>query len=43
MIPKMMRAAVVQTAKLEDINQVFEDMKKGDITGRVVLQIANPY
>ncbi|MBD1362409.1 alcohol dehydrogenase AdhP [Mucilaginibacter sp. ZT4R22] len=34
--------AAVHTAKLEDINKIFEDMKKGDITGRIVLQIATP-
>jgi propanol-preferring alcohol dehydrogenase len=34
--------AEVHTARLEDINKVFEDMKKGDITGRIVLQIATP-
>jgi len=33
--------ADIHTAKLEDINQIFDDMRKGDITGRVVLQIAS--
>jgi propanol-preferring alcohol dehydrogenase len=32
--------ANIHLAKLEDINRVFDDMRKGDITGRVVLQIA---
>jgi propanol-preferring alcohol dehydrogenase len=32
--------ATVHTAKLEDINSVFDDMKKGEIEGRVVLEIA---
>jgi propanol-preferring alcohol dehydrogenase len=32
--------ADIHTAKLENINQIFDDMRKGDITGRVVLQIA---
>jgi propanol-preferring alcohol dehydrogenase len=32
--------ADIHTAKLEDINQIFDDMRRGDITGRVVLQIA---
>jgi propanol-preferring alcohol dehydrogenase len=32
--------ADIHIAKLEDINQIFDDMRKGDITGRVVLQIA---
>jgi propanol-preferring alcohol dehydrogenase len=32
--------ANVTTAKLEDINEVFEQMKKGEIDGRVVLEIA---
>jgi propanol-preferring alcohol dehydrogenase len=34
--------ASVHPAKLEDINKVFDDMRNGDINGRVVLQIANP-
>jgi len=33
--------ADIHIAKLEDINQVFDDMRKGVITGRVVLQIAD--
>ncbi|WPX22979.1 MULTISPECIES: alcohol dehydrogenase AdhP [unclassified Mucilaginibacter] len=33
--------ADVHTAKLEDINNIFDDMRKGIITGRVVLQIAS--
>ena len=33
--------ANIRTAKLADINKVFDDMRKGDITGRVVLQIAD--
>ena len=33
--------ANIHTAKLEDINKIFDDMRKGDITGRVVLQIAS--
>ncbi|MET3980251.1 D-arabinose 1-dehydrogenase-like Zn-dependent alcohol dehydrogenase [Mucilaginibacter sp. UYP25] len=32
--------ATVHTAKLEDINSVFDEMKKGEIEGRVVLEIA---
>jgi alcohol dehydrogenase, propanol-preferring len=31
--------AVVKTAKLEDINSVFDQMKKSEINGRVVLEI----
>lgn len=34
--------ATVHPTKLENINDVFEDMKKGDIEGRVVLEIAKP-
>jgi propanol-preferring alcohol dehydrogenase len=34
--------ATVHAAKLEDINSVFDNMKKGLIDGRVVLQIAKP-
>jgi alcohol dehydrogenase, propanol-preferring len=34
--------ATVHKAKLEDINKVFETMKKGEIEGRMVLEIANP-
>lgn len=33
--------ANIHTAKLEDINKIFDDMRKGDVTGRVVLQIAS--
>ncbi len=32
--------ATVHAAKLEDINTVFESMKKGEIDGRIVLQIS---
>lgn len=32
--------ANVTAAKLEDINDVFEQMKKGEIDGRIVLEIA---
>ena len=32
----------VHPAKMEDINNVFADMKKGAIEGRVVLEIATP-
>ena len=32
----------VDAAKLEDINSVFDNMKKGDISGRMVLEIAKP-
>lgn len=32
--------ATVKSARLEDINIVFEEMKKGDISGRMVLEIA---
>ena len=32
--------ATVTSAKLEDVNDVFEKMKKGQIEGRVVLEIA---
>ena len=34
--------ATVHAAKLEDINTVFDEMKKGDIQGRRVLEIAKP-
>jgi propanol-preferring alcohol dehydrogenase len=34
--------ATVHAAKLEDINSIFDQMKKGEIEGRVVLQIAQP-
>jgi len=34
--------ATVKPVKLEDINTVFDDMKKGDISGRMVLEIAKP-
>lgn len=34
--------ATIHTRKLEDINAVFEEMKKGEIQGRVVMEIAKP-
>lgn len=34
--------ATVHVAKLEDINLVFDKLKKGEIEGRIVLEIANP-
>jgi propanol-preferring alcohol dehydrogenase len=34
--------ATVRPTKLEDINTVFDEMKKGEIEGRVVLEIARP-
>jgi len=34
--------ATVRPTKLEDINAVFDEMKKGEIEGRVVLEIAEP-
>ncbi|HWZ04307.1 MAG TPA: hypothetical protein VNX40_11905, partial [Mucilaginibacter sp.] len=34
--------ATVHAAKLEDINSVLDEMKKGKIDGRVVLEIAKP-
>jgi len=34
--------ATVHAAKLEDINSVFDEMKKGEIEGRRVLEIATP-
>jgi propanol-preferring alcohol dehydrogenase len=34
--------ATVHPKKLEDINLIFDEMKKGDIQGRVVLEIAKP-
>jgi len=34
--------ATIKTARLEDINTVFDEMKKGDISGRMVLEIAKP-
>jgi propanol-preferring alcohol dehydrogenase len=34
--------ATVHTTTLENINQVFDDMKKGAIEGRMVLEIAKP-
>jgi propanol-preferring alcohol dehydrogenase len=34
--------ATVHAAKLEDINAIFDQMKKGEIAGRIVLQIADP-
>ncbi len=33
--------ATVTTSKLEDVNTVFDKMKKGEIEGRIVLDIAN--
>jgi propanol-preferring alcohol dehydrogenase len=33
--------ANVHSGKLEDINRIFDDMRKGDITGRIVLDIAS--
>ena len=33
--------ATVHTAQLEDINSILADMKKGEIEGRMVLQIAS--
>jgi propanol-preferring alcohol dehydrogenase len=29
-------------ARLEDINAIFDQMRKGEIEGRIVLQIATP-
>ncbi|THU39851.1 alcohol dehydrogenase AdhP [Niastella caeni] len=34
--------ATVRAARLEDINTVFDEMKKGEIEGRIVLEIARP-
>lgn len=34
--------ATVHAAKLDDINTIFDDMKKGEIEGRRVLEIAAP-
>ncbi|MGF7080238.1 alcohol dehydrogenase AdhP [Mucilaginibacter sp. UYCu711] len=34
--------ATVHPTKLENINEVFDQMKKGEIEGRVVLEIAKP-
>ena len=34
--------ATITSAKLEDVNDVFDKMKKGQIDGRVVLEIAKP-
>ena len=34
--------ATVRATKLEDINEVFAEMRKGDIQGRMVLEIAQP-
>jgi propanol-preferring alcohol dehydrogenase len=34
--------ATIHTAALEDINSVFDEMKKGEIEGRIVMQIAKP-
>jgi alcohol dehydrogenase, propanol-preferring len=34
--------ATVRAEKLENINAIFDEMKKGEIEGRVVLQIAKP-
>lgn len=33
--------ATVHAAKLENINNIFDDMKKGEINGRIVLEIAS--
>ena len=33
--------ATINAAKLEDVNEVFDKMRKGQIEGRVVLDIAN--
>ncbi|WP_028298463.1 alcohol dehydrogenase AdhP [Olivibacter sitiensis] len=35
-------AATVTGAKLEDVNEVFDKMKKGKIDGRMVLEISEP-
>jgi len=32
--------ATIHTAKLEDINSIFDEMKKGEIQGRIVMEIA---
>ena len=34
--------ATVHTASLEGINGVFDEMKAGDIQGRIVMKIAEP-
>jgi alcohol dehydrogenase, propanol-preferring len=34
--------ATVHAAKMENINEVFAEMKKGEIEGRIVLDIASP-
>lgn len=34
--------ATVHAAKLENINSIFDDMKKGEIEGRIVLEIGKP-
>jgi propanol-preferring alcohol dehydrogenase len=34
--------ATIHTARLEDINTVFDEMKKGEIQGRIVMKIAEP-
>lgn len=34
--------ATVHAAKLEEINEILEQMKKGEIEGRIVLQISQP-
>lgn len=34
--------ATVHAAKMENINAVFGEMKKGEIDGRIVLDIAQP-
>ncbi|MFD2585141.1 alcohol dehydrogenase AdhP [Pedobacter vanadiisoli] len=34
--------ATVHAAQLEDINQVFDQMRNGEIEGRIVLKISNP-
>ncbi|UTT85163.1 alcohol dehydrogenase AdhP [Vibrio pelagius] len=32
--------AITETKKLEDINDIFADMEKGEITGRIVMELA---
>jgi propanol-preferring alcohol dehydrogenase len=34
--------ATVHAAKMENINSIFDEMKKGEIEGRIVLDIAQP-
>ena len=34
--------ATVHAGKLENINTIFEEMKKGEIEGRIVLEIGKP-